>query len=211
MRLGRGPAPAVTAVDLSKSFGPVEAVQGVSFEVARGEIFALLGPSGAGKSTIIGMLCALTEPTGGRATVAGYDVVERTRAVRRRVRLVTGGESMLRRPPAVLFLDEPEVVSDPAGRADLWHDIRRIRDEGATVVLATSSVHDAEQADRIAIIDEGRVAAVGTPAGLKAAVPSPPAGGRPAALDDVFSHFTGGPLQGDGLGAARRFMSSHRR
>lgn len=192
MRLRRGAAPVVAAVELSKSFRPVPAVQGVSFEINRGEIFALLGAEGAGKSTIVRMLCTLTEPSGGRATVAGYDVVERPRAVRRRVGLVSGEEAMQLPVPEVLFLDEPAAGRDSAGRARLWHDIRRLRDEGATVVLATSSVDDAEQADRVAILDEGRVTAVASPAGLRAAMPGWPVR-RP----------------GDELGAARRFMASH--
>ncbi len=193
MRLRRGTAPAVAAVDLSKTFGSVTAVQGVSFEVARGEIFALLGSEGAGKSTILRMLCTLTVPTGGRAAVAGYDVVERPRAVRRRVGLVTGGETMRAPVPEVLFLDEPAAGSDAAGRAGLWHDLRRLRDDGVTVVFTTSSLDDAQHADRIAVIDDGRVAALGTPAALRA--------GRP-----------GWPLRapGDELGAARRFMAAHR-
>lgn len=211
--LRRATAPAVAASDLSKSFGPVEAVRGVSFEVARGEIFAFLGSNGAGKSTIVRMLCALTQPTGGRVAVAGYDVVERPRAVRRRVGLVTHSEAMPLHTPEVLFLDEPTLGSGFRTRADLWHDMRRVRDEGATVLFATSSVDDAEQADRIAIIDDGRVAALGTPAALKAAVPLWRAGVRPAALDDVFFHVTGRPIRphGDELGAARRFMAAHRR
>ncbi|MGH8991057.1 MAG: ATP-binding cassette domain-containing protein [Acidimicrobiia bacterium] len=209
----QSPAPAIVACDLSKSFGVVEAVRDVSFEVPRGEVFALLGSLGAGKSTIIRMLCALTEPTGGRAEVAGYDVVERPRTVRRRVGLVTGSEVTGRPAPEVVFFDEPAPAPDdlPAG-ADLGSVMRRIRDLGATVVFATSSVEDADEADRIAIVDQGRIAAVGTPAALKAAVPARRAGEEPATLDDAFFHFTGGPIRphGEELGAARRFIAGQR-
>ena len=52
---------------LQKSFGDIEAVRGVSFEVARGEVFGFLGPNGAGKTTTINMLCTLARPTGGSA------------------------------------------------------------------------------------------------------------------------------------------------
>jgi ABC-2 type transport system ATP-binding protein len=62
-----------------------DAVQGISFTVRRGEMFGLLGPNGAGKSTTIGMLGTLVRPTGGRAVVAGYDVVSQRREVRRRI------------------------------------------------------------------------------------------------------------------------------
>ena len=57
----------------------IEAVRGVSFEVARGEVFGFLGPNGAGKTTTINMLCTLARPTGGSARVAGHDVVARAR------------------------------------------------------------------------------------------------------------------------------------
>jgi ABC-2 type transport system ATP-binding protein len=60
--------------DLAKRFGAVAAVDGVSFAIRPGEIFGILGPNGSGKTTAIRMLCGLLAPTGGRATVAGYDV-----------------------------------------------------------------------------------------------------------------------------------------
>ena len=62
-----------------------EAVRGVSFRVGAGEMFGILGPNGAGKSTTMGMLGTLVRPTGGRATVAGYDVAQQPREVRRRI------------------------------------------------------------------------------------------------------------------------------
>jgi ABC-2 type transport system ATP-binding protein len=74
--------------NLRKSFGEVEAVRGVSFEVAPGEVFGFLGPNGAGKTTTINMLCTLARPTGGQAFVAGHDVVRERDAVRRNIGLV---------------------------------------------------------------------------------------------------------------------------
>jgi ABC-2 type transport system ATP-binding protein len=71
-----------------KRFGELEAVRGVSFDVAPGETFGFLGPNGAGKSTTISMLCTLLTPTSGRATVAGFDVVGQRMDVRRRIGLV---------------------------------------------------------------------------------------------------------------------------
>ena len=75
--------------DLSKSFpgpnGPVSAVDGIRFSVHPGEVFGLLGPNGAGKTTTLRMLCTVLRPTGGTATVAGYDVVEQPSEVRRHV------------------------------------------------------------------------------------------------------------------------------
>src|SRR5579875_724092 len=79
---------AVTARQLTKRYGPVEAVRGIDLDVMSGETFGFLGPNGAGKSTTISMLCTLVNPTGGRATVAGFDVVAQRDDVRRNIGLV---------------------------------------------------------------------------------------------------------------------------
>jgi ABC-2 type transport system ATP-binding protein len=73
---------------LEKRYGDLEAVRGVSFDVAPGETFGFLGPNGAGKSTTISMLCTLIRPTGGTARVAGFDVTKNPLGVRRRIGLV---------------------------------------------------------------------------------------------------------------------------
>jgi ABC-2 type transport system ATP-binding protein len=70
----------------------VEAVRGISFEVAEGELFGLLGPNGAGKTTTIKMLITLLLPTAGQGRVLGYDVVRDAREVRKRIGYVFGGE-----------------------------------------------------------------------------------------------------------------------
>jgi ABC-2 type transport system ATP-binding protein len=80
--------PAIEVSDLQKSFGEVEAVRGVSFEVATGEVFGFLGPNGAGKTTTINMLCTLARPSAGSARVAGHDVVRERDDVRRHIGLV---------------------------------------------------------------------------------------------------------------------------
>lgn len=79
---------AVSVKGLLKSYREVEAVRGIDFEVAAGEIFGFLGPNGAGKSTTINMLCTLVRPSGGTATVAGHDVVSERDDVRRNIGLV---------------------------------------------------------------------------------------------------------------------------
>ncbi len=79
---------AIRVEGLAKRFAEIEAVRGVDFEVRTGETFGFLGPNGAGKSTTINMLCTLVRPTGGRATVAGYDVVTQRDDVRREIGLV---------------------------------------------------------------------------------------------------------------------------
>ncbi len=74
--------------NLIKRYGEIEAVRGVEFEVAAGEVFGFLGPNGAGKTTTINMLCTLAKPTSGSATVAGHDVVGERDDVRRNIGLV---------------------------------------------------------------------------------------------------------------------------
>src|SRR5690348_17347496 len=78
-------SPVVETTDLVRRFGPVIAVNGVSFRVEAGEIFGLIGPNGAGKSTLIKMLTTLLPPTSGNARVAGYDVVTQAAQVRRHI------------------------------------------------------------------------------------------------------------------------------
>src|SRR2546426_6926702 len=77
--------PAVTVDNLLKTFGAFIAVDHVSFEVHKGEIFGFLGPNGAGKSTTIRILCGLLAPTSGKATVAGFNVADQPEEVRRNI------------------------------------------------------------------------------------------------------------------------------
>jgi ABC-2 type transport system ATP-binding protein len=95
--------------------------------------------------------------------------------------------------PEVLFLDEPTTGLDPAGRADLWELIRRLRDEhGTTVFLTTHYLDEADAlADRLVIVDRGVVVADGTPTALKLAH----TGSIDASLQDTFLAITGrGPV-----------------
>ena len=76
--------------------------------------------------------------------------------------------------PRVLFLDEPTTGLDPSSRAAIWDEVRRLNDEGTTVFLTTQYLEEADQlADRVGIIDDGRMAIEGTPAALKAQVGKP--------------------------------------
>ncbi len=223
----------ITAEMLIKRYGDFAAVNEVSFKVSDGEIFGFLGPNGAGKSTIVSILTTLALPTGGRATVGGYDVVTQADDVRqiagvalqeigldplmkslemltiqgqlfgmsrrqaqdramellhlvklekftdRAVGKYSGG--MRRRldlalalvhEPYVLFLDEPTTGLDPASRRDIWEEVRRLnRDKGVTIFLTTQYLEEADElADRLAIIDAGKIVAEGTPSSLKASL-----------------------------------------
>src|SRR5919205_2006230 len=81
---GRVAVAAVEVNGLTKTYaGGVEAVKGIDFQVAPGEIFGLLGPNGAGKSTTIGMLTTTIRPSGGTARVGGFDVAEHPLEARR--------------------------------------------------------------------------------------------------------------------------------
>jgi ABC-2 type transport system ATP-binding protein len=223
---------AVTVRGLRKSYGEIEAVRGVDFDVAVGETFGFLGPNGAGKSTTIKILCTLAKASGGSASVAGFDVAGQRDDVRRHIGLVfqdttldtylsaemnlrfhaelygmpresvqprmkqvlemvglwerraskvlTFSGGMKRRleiarglmhSPRVLFLDEPTVGLDPQTRASIWEYIHELRkQEEITIFLTTHYMDEAEHCDRIAIMDEGKLVALDTPAALKATV-----------------------------------------
>jgi ABC-2 type transport system ATP-binding protein len=226
------PTLAIEVSDLRKSFGEIEAVRGVSFEVAAGEVFGFLGPNGAGKTTTINMLCTLAKPTAGSAHVAGHDVVRERDDVRRHIGLVfqdptldgyltaeqnlrlhaelygvdsalvpdrmrqvlemvglwerrdatvmTFSGGMRRRleiargflhSPRVLFLDEPTIGLDPQTRSSIWRYIAQLQQrEEITIFMTTHYMDEAEFCDRIAIMDQGEIVALDTPAALKAQV-----------------------------------------
>ena len=80
---------AVEVRGLRKTYpGDVEAVKGIDFEVATGEVFGLLGPNGAGKSTLIRMLVTLLPPTAGTALVGGFDIIKQADDVRRTIGVI---------------------------------------------------------------------------------------------------------------------------
>ncbi|WP_338700597.1 ATP-binding cassette domain-containing protein [Streptomyces sp. Q6] len=116
---------------------------------------------------------------------------------RRRLDIAMG----LTHRPAVLFLDEPTTGLDPAGRADLWDLVRRLRDEhGTTVFLTTHYLDEADAlADRIVVVDQGVVAAQGTPSALKLTY----GGSIDASLQETFLAITGrGPAPVDTIPVA---------
>ena len=227
------PQVAIQANDLRRAFGTFVAVDGVNLTIPKGEIYGFLGPNGAGKSTTCRMLCTLTMPTGGRATVAGFDVATQPEQVRLRIgaalqataldpqqtgtellrqqgryyglrrkdidrrieqlrslidigdaldqRIKTYSGGMKRRVdlaaalihnPEVLFLDEPTTGLDPASRASVWEEVRRLnRDLGMTIFLTTQYLEEADAlAGRVGIIDRGRIIAEDTPAALKRSI-----------------------------------------
>jgi ABC-2 type transport system ATP-binding protein len=215
--------------ELRFSYGTFEAVRGISLQVRRGELFALLGANGAGKTTTIEVLEGLQRATAGRVWVLGLDPIRDRNAVRPRtgVMLQQGGfsgsltvwetvelwRSFTARPrptaeaielvgltdkapvavaqlsggegrrlelalavlgrPELLFLDEPTTGMDPASRRRTWKVVRQLQHEGATVLLTTHYLEEAEVlADRVAIMKGGQLVAVDTPDRVASVLPA---------------------------------------
>ena len=215
--------PAVSVEDLRKTYGSHEAVRGIDFEIAAGEVFGLLGPNGAGKTTTVEILEGYRTRDGGTVEVLGEDpqraglgwrdrigVVLQSSAMypnlnvveslslfagyyakpldvdqvvgligleekrTARVRTLSGGQKRrldlglgLIGNPEVLFLDEPTTGFDPAARRAAWDVIRSLRSLGKTILLTTHYLDEAESlADRVAVLREGRIAAIGRPEDL---------------------------------------------
>ena len=186
----RGRPPAVSVRGLVKRYGDIEAVSGIDFDVAAGEIFGFLGPNGAGKTTLDGYLTA-EQNLRLHAELYGVPravVPDRMRQVmemvglweRRSSRVMTFSGGMKRRleiargllhSPRVLFLDEPTVGLDPQTRSSIWGYIRELKArEDITIFLTTHYMDEAEYCDRIAIMDRGSIIVLDTPEALKASV-----------------------------------------
>src|SRR5512135_3689699 len=93
----RTSSPMIAARDLCKHYGSVEAVGGISFEVAGGEIFSLLGHNGAGKTTTIRMLSCRIKPSAGTAEVAGFNCSTQSDRVKPRINLVSQDQNLYER------------------------------------------------------------------------------------------------------------------
>ena len=132
-------------------------------------------------------------------------------AIGRQVRTYSGGmkrrleiaRALIHRP-RLLFLDEPTTGLDPQTRRLIWEKLDALRADGTTLFLTTHYLHEAERADRIAIIDGGRIVAEGTVDELRALVPAnesprpPPPG---PTLEDVFVRLTGSAVREEGASA----------
>ena len=218
----------ISVENLVKAFGTFHAVDGISFEVKRGEIFGFLGANGAGKTTAMRMLNGLSQPTSGKATVAGFDVSTEYEEIKKHIGYMSqrfslyedmtvmenirlfGGiygmsqkqiaekanymlESMdfvgeantivgslplgrkqklafsvsIFHEPDVVFLDEPTGGVDPATRKQFWNLIYEAAGRGITVFVTTHYMDEAEYCDRISIMVDGKIKALGSPAELK--------------------------------------------
>ena len=109
--------------------------------------------------------------------------------------------------PYVLFLDEPTAGLDPQGRRRLWDQVAGLREGGLTVFLSTHNMVEAEGCDRVAIIDHGRLLAVGSPAELKVLVTQR----SDATLEEVFLELTGRGLRDEEATARDHLLGFARR
>jgi ABC-2 type transport system ATP-binding protein len=187
---------AIEAVDLTKQFDHFTAVDQVRFTVRRGEIFGFLGPNGAGKTTTIRMLLGLLAPTSGRATaenlgffggiygVKGERFEERRAYVlaiaglqgreRELAKNLSGGWRQrlalgcaILHEPEMLFLDEPTAGVDPISRREFWELLYALSEQGRTIFVTTHYMDEAEHCHRLAFIQRGRLAALGSPEAIK--------------------------------------------
>ena len=210
----------VVVEDLHKHYGDNHALQGVTFSIEDGEVFAVVGPNGAGKTTAVEILEGHRQRSSGRVEVLGFDPQTGGRLFRERIGVVlqeagmddrfsvrelaslyagfyprprdvdevielvgltgkadertktlSGGQRRrvdlalgLIGDPDLLFLDEPTTGFDPSARRQAWEVVAGLCDTGKTVLLTTHYMEEAYRlADRVAVIAEGRLLALGTP------------------------------------------------
>ena len=228
---------------LVKAFGDFHAVDDISFNVKKGEIFGFLGANGAGKTTAMHMLTGLNQPTSGTGRVVGYDIRTEYEQIKRHIgymsqkfslyedltvaeniRLFAGIYGMRKEEvsrkmdevlrqlefedhhddlvrslplgwkqklafsvsifhnPGVAFLDEPTGGVDPATRRQFWELIYDAASRGITVFVTTHYMDEAEYCDRISIMVDGKISAIGTPDELKQRFQQPD-------MDHVFTYL----------------------
>jgi ABC-2 type transport system ATP-binding protein len=219
---------AIYAEKLTKKFGAFTAVNQISFEVKRGEIFGFLGSNGAGKTTAMKMLCGLSKPSSGDAQIAGFDIYKQTEEIKKNIGYMSqkfalyedltlkeniqfyGGiygiekkalnkkieelidnlglkgvqnelvkalplgwkqkiafSTAIIHDPAIVFLDEPTGGVDPIARRQFWELIYQAADRGVTVFVTTHYLDEAEYCNRISMMADGVIEALGTPNELK--------------------------------------------
>src|SRR5215813_6084655 len=214
----------ISVQSLRKSYAALEAVKGIDFEVAAGEVFGLLGPNGAGKTSTVEILEGLRPRSSGEVRVLGFDPDRQKQQLKDRIGVclqatnlpaklrvleamelfssfytrnlnsekllqrlqlwdkrtaayetLSGGQKQrlalamsLLNDPQLLFLDEPTTGLDPQIRLEIHSLIEELKSEGRTVLLTTHYIEEAERlCDRVAIMDEGKIVAMGTPRELQ--------------------------------------------
>jgi ABC-2 type transport system ATP-binding protein len=219
---------AIEAKKLTKKFGEFVAVDNITFNVKKGEVFGFLGPNGAGKTTTIRMLCGIMDPTSGEGKVGGYDItaqgeeikkivgymsqkfslyedltvvenlefysgiyqiaeekrkrridemIERSELFERMNDLTANLATSLKQhlalscalvhDPRIVFLDEPTAGVDPLARKKFWGLIKELSARGMTFLVTTHYMDEAEECDRLALINNGLIIACDDPSNLK--------------------------------------------
>lgn len=215
--------------DLRKSYGDVKAVDGISFNVKEGSLFAFLGVNGAGKSTTINIICSILKKDSGKILINGLDLDKNSDEIKHLIGVVFQNsaldgiltvkdnltiragfyglrgkawkarlaeltemlnlEKILKKPiknlsggqrrrvdiaralinyPKILILDEPTTGLDPQTRKRIWTIIEDLqKKQKMTVFLTTHYMEEANKADRVVILDSGRIVAEDTPHRLK--------------------------------------------
>ena len=214
----------IHVADLHKAYGDFEAVRGIDFDVAEGEVFGLLGPNGAGKTTTVEILEGLRPRTHGDVKVLGFDPEISKRDLKNHIGVclqatnlpdklkvhealdwfaafysqradcntllqrlqlwekrnefyskLSGGQKQrvalalaLVNDPHLVFLDEPTTGLDPQVRLEIHTLIEELKATKRTVLLTTHYIEEAERlCDRVAIIDQGKIVALGSPRELQ--------------------------------------------
>jgi ABC-2 type transport system ATP-binding protein len=218
---------AIDVRGLTKRYGALEAIRGISFDVHRSEIFGLIGPDGAGKTSTFQILAGVMEATSGSANIfgrparemrsqTGYltqtfslyldltvaenirysgdlrhippnEIAERAQKYLRMFDMdrfkdrlagqLSGGMKQklalvcaLVPQPHVLLLDEPTTGVDPVSRREFWDVLAHLAAEGLTILVATPYLDEAERCHRIALMYQGEIHQIGTPAELRASL-----------------------------------------
>lgn len=249
----------VSVQNLVKKYKNNYAVNGLSFNVKKGEILGLLGPNGSGKTTTINCILSLLQFDSGQIKIFGetmrpsaYDIKQKIGVIfqevavfneltvyenidyfcglyisdkstrkqyiadalklvslekfqKYRPKQLSGG--LLRRlniacgiahKPELIFLDEPTVAVDPQSRNNILNDIKKLRDQGATVIYTTHYMEEVEElCDRIIILDNGKIIAKGTVNELKKLAKNQTKIVTGPTLNDVFLELTGKDLRDD--------------
>jgi ABC-type multidrug transport system ATPase subunit len=204
------------------SYGKVQALNDVGFEVERGELFGLIGPDGAGKTSLFRILTTLLPADKGTATVDGLDIVKDYRTIRNRIGYMPGRFSLyqdltveenltffatifnttikenysliediykqiepfktrkagnlsggmkqklalscaLIHKPSVLFLDEPTTGVDAVSRKEFWEMLKKLKEQGLTILVSTPYMDEASLCERVALIQQGKILTIDTP------------------------------------------------
>jgi ABC-type multidrug transport system ATPase subunit len=219
----------VTVANIVKTYGAkkeqVTALNDVSFEVEKGELFGIIGPDGAGKTSLFRIIATLLIQDSGTATLDGFDTVKDYKAIRQRLGYMPGRFSLyqdltveeninffatifnttieenydlvkdiysqiepfknrkagklsggmkqklalscaLIHRPSVLLLDEPTTGVDAVSRKEFWEMLKRLKQQGITILVSTPYMDEAGLCDRIALIQEGKILSLNTPEGI---------------------------------------------